>query len=72
MPRESAVEEYNDQYRNARSDKRKWIDEIADEAQKESKSNKFRERFQLSREIKGCATHAATPAKNKDGGILTM
>jgi hypothetical protein len=58
--------------KSARSDKRKWVDDIADNAQQAANNGNSRELYRLTRKL-SCKKYSSDhPLKDKDGNLLTM
>lgn len=70
-----AIQNYNklekEVKRKARADKRKWVNDLADQAQSAAESNNMRETYRLARRISGKQPEADKPVRSSDGSLLT-
>lgn len=57
--------------RKARADKRKWANDIAEQAQRAADSNNMRETYRLARRISGKRPDADKPVRAVDGSLIT-
>ena len=57
--------------KSARADKRKYANELADEAQRAADSNNMRETYRIARRISGKRPDADKPLRSADGSLIT-
>ena len=57
--------------RKARADKRKFANDLADQAQRAADSNNMRETNRLARRISGKRPDADKPVRSADGSLVT-